>query len=278
MTHEKIVQRDRNLLIVMVEGMGAYSDPKERELLAVKLRRAAGDRFDMRQGMTSYFGSTTGAASRELCGKWKTFAYYLSVESENCLPAQLAGAGYETMNYHAAYSALFSRDIWYPRIGFQTLNFREHIERKWPVDASRICGTVTAGLCDDDVARLLHNELKAPSPSRKFIYWLTLNSHLPFQPVENGPLNCGKSNSVIRSAMPCQLTEIWMQVFDGVARIAMDPDMPPVDILVVGDHNTPMWSRADFASFLPGKVDWYFLEDRRRNNKDGKVDQTASLR
>jgi hypothetical protein len=54
-----------------------------------------------------------------------------------------------------------------------------------------------------------------------------------------------------------------MEVFDKVAAIAADPNVRPVDILVVGDHNTPMWSRDAFRHFVNGKVDWYYLEDLR---------------
>lgn len=41
-------------------------------------------------------------------------------------------------------------------------------------------------------------------------------------------------------------------MFDTVASIAADPEMPPLDIMVVGDHNTPMWSRAAVRHFRPG--------------------------
>jgi len=49
-------------------------------------------------------------------------------------------------------------------------------------------------------------------------------------------------------------------VFDTVAAIAKDPNTAPLDIMVVGDHNTPMWSRAAASHFRPGLVDWCRLE------------------
>lgn len=89
-----------------------------------------------------------------------------------------------------------------------------------------------------------------------------MNSHLPHETRKDGPLKCRQRDAVITSPMTCELTEIWMGVFDKVAAIAADPTMPPLDILVVGDHNTPMWSRAEARHFIPGRVDWYYLQSK----------------
>src|SRR5690606_13671483 len=110
------------------------------------------------------------------------------------------------------------------------------------------------GLCDEDVGRLVHRELVGEGGQRKFVYWLTLDSHLPYVPIKNGPLACGTSTARITDRVPCDLTEIWMGVFDTVASIAADPNMPPLDIMVVGDHNTPMWSRSAVRHFRPGLI------------------------
>lgn len=263
LTAQAIAARDRNLLIVMVEGLGAYADPQERGILADRLKAAAAGRFRFSTGTSNHYGSTTGATSRELCGRWATFTHYLEAEDHDCLPERLARAGYRTASYHASYGDLFSRPVWYPRIGFQDLNFREDIERDRPDAISGLCGSVFPGLCDRDIGDLVHEDLLHAGDEREFIYWLTLNSHLPYAPLVDGPLRCRSPEAAIPAGIPCELTEIWIGVFDKVAEIARDPQMPPLDILVVGDHNTPMWSRAAAGHFIEGKVDWYFLEDMR---------------
>jgi hypothetical protein len=48
-----------------------------------------------------------------------------------------------------------------------------------------------------------------------------------------------------------------------VARIARDPAVGPADILVVGDHAPPLWSKRGRAEFAPGQVAWYRLQPRR---------------
>jgi hypothetical protein len=276
-TSDSIVARNRNVLIVMVEGMGAYALQDERALLERKLAVAAGDRYTLRHGTSLYYGSTTGAASRELCGRWATYVYYLAATNPDCLPKRLASAGYETVSFHAGYSDLFSRRAWHPKIGFQELNFREDIERSHPALASQLCGSVTVGLCDDKVGERVHQKL-LQAGKRQFIYWLTLNSHVPYVPLVGGPLHCGNADAPVADITACQLTEIWMGVFDSVAKIANDPKMPPLDIVVVGDHNTPMWSRSAQQHFIGDKVDWYYLEHKGGNLPEtGKDSQEIAL-
>lgn len=66
MLPDTIASRGNNLLIVMVEGLGAFADPQERRILSDQLERIARDGgHTFETGVSSYFGSTTGAASRE---------------------------------------------------------------------------------------------------------------------------------------------------------------------------------------------------------------------
>lgn len=257
-----VASAGKNLLVVMVEGMGAFADAAERDFIERPLRVAAGERFSFSAGTNAHWGSTTGATSRELCGRWATYIEYGDRPEYDCLPRQLAEAGYDTAAYHASYGNLFSRPEWYPAIGFRRLNFREDIERDHPEAAERLCGSVFPGLCDREVGHLVHRDL-VDGREPKMVYWLTLNSHLPYAPIQNGPLACRSETPAIPSVMPCELTEIWMDVIEKVAEIASDPRLPPTDILVVGDHNTPMWSREAARHFVEGKVDWYLLRDTR---------------
>ena len=54
-----------------------------------------------------------------------------------------------------------------------------------------------------------------------------------------------------------------MTSYRSVAKIARDPAVGPADILVVGDHAPPLWSRRGRAQFVPGQVAWYRLQPRR---------------
>ncbi len=260
---ETLISRDRNLLVVLVEGMGSYADPTEREILAGRLRQAADGRFRFSSGTSNYYGSTTGAESRELCGQWATYVDYISMQDAECLPDELSRAGYRTVSYHAGGADLFARRNWYPKIGIQEMNFREEVLARMGAGARPECGSVFPSACDANVGNIVHADLAKAGDRRGLYYWLTLDSHLPYVPDSSNALKCRTEAAAIQERIPCELTEIWSAIFDKVAAIASDPAMPPLDILVVGDHNTPMWLRSAFGHFESGKVDWYFLEDIR---------------
>jgi hypothetical protein len=42
----------------------------------------------------------------------------------------------------------------------------------------------------------------------------------------------------------------------------MTAEIPPTEILLVGDHAPPLWSKAGRALFTPGKVTWVRLTPR----------------
>jgi hypothetical protein len=57
--------------------------------------------------------------------------------------------------------------------------------------------------------------------------------------------------------------ELGHDVFSVGTKIARDPAVGPADILVVGDHAPPLWSRRGRAQFAPGQVAWYRLQPHR---------------
>lgn len=265
LTSDAIVTRGHNLLIVMVEGLGAFAYPAERQVLAEQLEKAAlAGGYKLTSGTTRYSGSTTGAASRELCGRWGDHRDYIAgTATDGCLPGLLRRRGFETIAYHGYTSDMFERDVWYPRIGFTELHFMETMVRNTAEQVEGRCGSVFLGLCDKDVGALVHARLREAGNKPKFIYWLTLNSHVPFVAKKETTLACGSPTSPIVNRTVCELTELWSDVFASVAEIAADPDLPPTDILVVGDHHTPLWDRAAKDRFTLGAVDWYLLRSGR---------------
>jgi hypothetical protein len=60
------------------------------------------------------------------------------------------------------------------------------------------------------------------------------------------------------------MTELWIDVLDSVTAIAGDERLRPLDVLVVGDHAPPLWSRSGRALFRPGEVSWFRLAPKGR--------------
>ncbi|MCP5080517.1 MAG: hypothetical protein GY948_02350 [Alphaproteobacteria bacterium] len=262
---EAIVAGRKNLLVVMVEGLGAIAKPEMRALFENALSANLPEgRYRLTTGVSPYAGSTTGATSRELCGQWGSYLTYLGKGKFRCLPRRLAEQGYETIAYHGRPFHMFQRDLWYPSIGFTELNFLDQLVKDHEHQLTGRCGTVFTGLCDVEVAHVVRDRLLQNNGKPKMVYWLTLNSHIPYAPKRNGALRCGTAGAEIANKTACELSEFWLDVFAQVNRIAAAPSLPPTDILVVGDHHTPLWEREANNHFILQKVDWFLLRDQRK--------------
>ncbi len=247
-----------NVLVVVVESLGAFGSPDYQALLSTAFATPAlTERYVMTSGTTTFFGSTTAGEMRELCGSRESFTAVLDGASRDCLPARFAAAGYRTAGFHAYAGAMFDRRLWWPLIGLQVMTFLEEMEP----ELARSCGRIFAGACDGDVAgrvKAYANAAQGPA----FLYWLTLNSHVPVQPGDgNGRLNCAGGGPLGNEEV-CTMAELWLDVFDSVVALATDPRLPPFEILVVGDHGPPLWSRSARNLFRPGEVSWFRLSPR----------------
>ena len=124
------------------------------------------------------------------------------------------------------------------------------------------CGLTFSGLCDADVAQRVRTYLDTPGGKPRFAYWLTLNTHMPIPRGAATPRLSCDMHSPFADRMVCDMTEMWMDVMDDIADIAADPNLPPTDIVIVGDHTPPLWSRSGRNAFMTGKVAWYALKAR----------------
>jgi hypothetical protein len=64
----------------------------------------------------------------------------------------------------------------------------------------------------------------------------------------------------MRQVEVCYMSEMWSDVMSSLVRLTAD--IPPTDILIVGDHAPPLWSKAARHLFTPGKVTWVRLTPR----------------
>jgi hypothetical protein len=255
-----------NLMVVVVEAMGQPTNAVLRERLnAIWTRPEFASRFEITQGTTTYYSSTTSGELRELCQRWGD---YREIEGPqpNCIPAILAQRGYETRAYHGFVPNFFDRDRWYPLVGFEHLSFMEDLEHR----GASHCPNVFPGACDRDVPALISADI-AQSNRPQFVYWLTLNSHLPV--VANRELqteDCRQLGSTLDDSFPlvCRLFAIWDGSAEALARVVAEPDFPPTHILVVGDHMPPFTQQNSRLLFEPENVPWFLLRYRGSPSPD----------
>jgi hypothetical protein len=271
---EPVAGAPRHLMVVMVESLGEPAGNAEMARLMFARYRAPEVtlRFDVERGTTTYYNSTTAGEVRELCGRWGDYYELLGRRDEGCLPARLRQRGFETSAYHSFTGEFFERATWYPSIGFDNRVFGDALVAQ----GLRECGGVFPGACDRDVPHVLAARLRrAERP--QFVYWLTLNSHLPVPPGRNLDVeHCERISAGLaaRHPMICRQFAIWDAVDAALVEEITAPGFPPTDILIVGDHMPPYFDRHSRSQFAPDRVPWLML--RWKGDRAGAVQGTAA--
>jgi Sulfatase len=262
----------RHLVLIMVESLGVPSDNQAMsdKLFAYYDNSAIRSKYDVSQGTSLYYNSTTSGEFREMCGAWGDYYQLLDAGDAaklNCLPAMLATKGYATHAMHSFKGAFFKRDEWYPNIGFETREFWPELKER----GAEWCGGVFAGACDRQVPKLLAENLKkAKEPT--FLYWLTLNAHLPVPPGLNLNVeNCTRVSPELARDYPmiCRQFAIFDDIDAALVKEITADDFPEADILLVGDHMPPYFDRHHRSQFDPERVPWLYLRAKGNSQPEG---------
>jgi hypothetical protein len=250
----------RNVVVIVVEALGSPIDPEGKALFAADWNRAHWrSRYDVQNGKVPFYGSTTNGELRELCNKWGNYTDFDFARTD-CLPKRFLRAGYETIAYHGFAKLMFDRDRWFPRMGLQHLSFGEELLDQ----GLSICPGVFPGACDTEIAPLIGKRLKQRGKPQ-FIYWMTLNSHLPVLKSEGlGTANCTLGSRGWADAHPqvCRLFLVHHHLADAIDALVMDKDLPPTDFVIVGDHVPPFFDRSSRSLFDNASVPWLALHYR----------------
>ncbi len=258
----------RHLVLIMVESLGVPHDNKvmSDKLFAYYDNSAIQARYDVSQGTSLYYNSTTAGEFREMCGKWGDYYELLDAADAaklNCLPAMLAKKGYATHAMHSFKGEFFKRTQWYPNIGFQTREFWPELQER----GAEWCGGVFAGACDRQIPSMLAENLKrAKQPT--FLYWLTLNAHLPVPTGLNlNADDCHRVSAELASDFPmiCRQFAIFDDIDKALVQEITASDFPDADILIVGDHMPPYFDRHNRSQFDPERVPWLYLKAKGKS-------------
>lgn len=255
-----------NLVVVIVESWGVPSHPHDISLDAIIWNTdGLTSRYDVRRGSNIYYGSTTNAELREMCGVW---ADHLNAKFKGleCLPQALADQGFRTMAYHGFDGKFFNRANWYSQIGFDQQKFASDLR----FEGLRECGGVFPGICDIDIPRIIARDLRSSPSKRNLIYWLTLNAHLPVSPdVVYGTDRCTLGEPSWRAKYPmlCRSYMVHEAVAKAIFKEISDPSFPEADVLIVGDHMPPFFPRNIRNRFDPTRVPFIYLRNKAAINR-----------
>lgn len=246
----------RNVLLVLVESLGILRDPQHRNILFSAFDDAdLRARFTLTSGTTTFFGATAYGEMRELCQSRSPYRVILHGSGPDCLPGAYAARGYRTVSVHGFSGEFYERDQWYAKIGFARSVFPETATTSY----ARRCGDPFIGPCDVEVADTISDRL-ANASQPMFIYWVTLNSHVPVRAGEATPRHGCATGGPFGDPEVCAMAEIWQDLFEAITRLAKRN--PETEILLVGDHAPPLWRRAARGLFEPDRVPWLRLAPR----------------
>jgi hypothetical protein len=236
---------DRGILFVIVESLGVPTSPTMRTWVKSQwLDPSLLERFDVHTADIPFKGSTTSAELRSLCRLAGSYRSVNLAQGATCLPAQLVANGWSTIGMHGFSGLMFDRVNWWPKIGLQTNLFVEAKE----FNGIR-CGTVFRGGCDNT---LLASGVKALAP-RRFVYLLTLNTHLPIdRPAQGTPIppTCDSPES---NGEVCDHLTATTDVLRKLRQTLETLSVAPL-VVVIGDHAPPFSNKLSREAFVNDKV------------------------
>lgn len=244
---DNIKNNNFSVLFIINESWGKLKDKNiEQDILHNVLNA---EKFQ--QGSIDFSGATVNAEMRELC-QLKTSNFNMKNIGkglENCYPNQLKNVGFETYSLHGANSTVYDRYKWYPKVGFNHTVFFENIS-----NLSR-CYSFAGG-CDRDIFNILPN-LFGRNNNKKFVYWLTLNSHYPYdeRDLKKYIFNC-EGFSINRESEICRNLNLQKQFFNNLSKIIDNKDLKNTWVIVVGDHEPPLITDKNNKIFIKNKVSW----------------------
>ncbi len=277
-----------NLVLIVVESWGLATDPSIGNSLIEPYNRAdLIAKYKVLKGAVPFYGATIVGEARELCGTMVGLHIIEASQNElaRCLPDRLAAMGYQNIALHGMDGRWFDRRTWYPRIGFQEEWFRDQFRAQ----NLPSCEGSFLGTCDTAIADWIGDRLKVPEDHPKFIYWMTLNSHLPVPnpPPLLSPVSCAFSPSLTQQPALCAWFQLVANVHEAVYTQAMRFQARPTVFVVVGDHAPPFSDaglRNDFSHtvvpyivLVPAKTATALEAKRPPERRPGAKSETSSL-
>ncbi|HEX3987737.1 MAG TPA: sulfatase-like hydrolase/transferase [Acidobacteriaceae bacterium] len=250
-----------DIVLVVVESWGKFTDARKAEALTdayADPRISAA--YKVSGGTAPFDGTTVQGEVRELCHSHLGFGvFHVSAsESEHCLPEKLEAKGYSTYGIHGYLGDMFQRKSWYKKLGFETILFGPDLEKQ----GLPVCPGAFTGVCGPSVPSWIGEHLLTQGTREpRFVYWMTLNSHVPLPLDPRLPPDhlCESFPELQNSAALCSWFRILHAVHSSIAELALDVEKRPTVFVMVGDHAPPFSDAALRQNFVGEVVPYIIL-------------------
>lgn len=243
--------RSEKILFIVNESWSETAKLEQQQAILEPILKQKDILEFINQGSFSAIGATVTGEVRELCQKKLLVMDTEQIpedEFKSCIPNLLKQQGYTTYSIYGADDDLYSPDYWYPLAG---------LDHRYFVDDLPEGGECLSfnGRCDvllkDKVKQLLL------SSNKSFVYWLTVNSHAPYNDkILIDGFNCS-SVGLKEGSSVCNNYKLHYQFFVVLAELMADPDLKGLEVYVVGDHPAPVANlREGLQAFKGSDVAW----------------------
>lgn len=230
-----------NVMLVLVESWGDLHDAQIADALTAGYRDSRiTSRYRVSHGTVPFDGLTVPGEARELCDSHVGFGIFKlsQAQKDDCLPALFHARGYQSVAVHGYIGQMFGRTEWYKAIGMDQSWFGPDLDR---IGLPR-CEGAFPGTCDRSAAQWIGSALLSQKTGQpKFIYWVTLNSHLPVPENPELPEDhaCATSPELEASTSLCSWFRLVSAVHQSVQQLALAEQARPTVFILVGDHAPP---------------------------------------
>jgi hypothetical protein len=239
--HQPNAGQPPDVVLVLVESWGLPLDAHLAQTLTAPYDDPGiASKYYVTYGSVPFSGGTVPAEARELCHSKIAFGLLRATAQRlgSCLPALFHQRGYINLSIHGYTGRMFQRSIWYRTIGFDQSWFGPDLDL---LKLSK-CGGAFPGTCDTAIASWIGSSILSVKHDKpRFIYWVTLNSHLPVPAHPNLPDNdvCATQPALQKSTALCSWFRLISAVHQSVQQLALSSTTRPTLFVLVGDHAPP---------------------------------------
>lgn len=255
-----------NVVLIVVESWGLALDSRLAQQLAApyddpRIAR----KYNVSYGAVPFTGLTVPGEARELCQSTIGFGILNASARlvEKCLPAFFHARGYQNLAIHGYVGQMFYRSTWYSKMGFDRMWFGPNLHEMGLPN----CRGAFPGICDASIAGWMGSSFLSVDQGKPlFIYWVTLNSHLPVPAHPDLPEDgvCATQPALRSSAALCSWFRLVRAVHQSVQQVALGATARPTVFVLVGDHAPPFGDPELLAEFSSTQVPYVMLTPRQQ--------------
>jgi hypothetical protein len=256
-----------NQMTIVVESWGVIADNTIQKKLEQSLIRVFNkEGYSVTTGLSKYYGSTTAAGLRELTNTKGEYGYFMDKKSDTTIKSIFNyknEQGYDTYAFHPFTGRMFSRSIWWKNLGPKALYFRDNYVKDYPDDQKNIVNETHFPAIKDEAFFDYLNDLTKNS-SKKYAYYLTVNSHLPYQqnPIDHN-IDSGLDLNKLKLSGEAKYQLIHIKNF--IIYVARNIAINKWDkVVIVGDHTPPFYTKQERSFYKEGVVPYMVIQKQKK--------------